>query len=202
VYFVPQLLDAGISGNHMGTPQGVWRRSIECAQSIQAGKNLLNLDTWPSWNSSAQRVLSSSPGLFSEGQRFDLHRIERQRLVEELWLVKSIRKGQSPHFVEVEFEWLGQQRDGKIIGTSLKKLQMTVTILCEDKGGIEIAAWWQTPWWTRPIRARVNAQAKSFATQWLDDLSGKGTAIFEDSQSFSFNVDEGEHSKTVGDDEE
>tara|TARA_B100001094_G_scaffold285870_1_gene300269 strand:- start:422 stop:1030 length:609 start_codon:yes stop_codon:yes gene_type:complete len=199
---VPQLLDASIGGNNMGTPQGVWRHSLESTQSIQAGKNLLNLDTWPSWNSSAQRVLSSSTGLFSEGQRFDLHRIERQRLVEELWLVKSIRRGENPNFVEVEFEWLGQQREGKTIGTSLKSLQLTVTVLCEEEGGVEIAAWWQIPWWARPIRSRINAQAKSFATQWLEDLSSKGIDFIEDSQSFLFVENKSEHSKTVGDDEE
>ena len=77
----------------MDTPQGVWRHALDPLQSIQAGENLLNLDTWPSWNSSAQRVLSSTTGLLLEGQRFDLHRIERQRLIEELWLVKIIRTG-------------------------------------------------------------------------------------------------------------
>ncbi len=186
----------------MGTPQGVWRRSMDRNQSIQVGKNILNLDTWPSWNSSAQRILSSSTGILSEGQRFDLHRIERQRLVEELWLVKSIRKGKNPDFVEIEFEWLGQQREGKTIGNSLQTLQLTVTVLCEDEGGVEIAAWWQIPWWGRPLRARINAQAKSFATQWLDDLSSKGTTHFDDSESFSFVDEKSEHSKTVGDDEE
>ena len=186
----------------MGTPQGVWRRPMERKQSIQAGENILNLDSWPSWNSSDQRILSSSTGTLFEGQRFDLHRIERQRLVEELWLVKSVRKGKNPDFVEIEFEWLGQQREGKTVGTSLKELRLSVTVLCEDEGGIEIAAWWQIPWWARPLRARMNAQAKSFATQWLDDLSSKGTALFKDSQSFSFVEKKSEHSKTVGDDEE
>ena len=116
--------------------------------------------------------------------------------------MKSIRKGQNPDFIEIEFEWLGQQREGKTIGTSLKSLQLTVTVLCEDEGGVEIAAWWQIPWWARLIRARVNAQAKFFATQWLNDLSSKATSFFEESQSFSFVEDRSEHSKTVGDDEE
>lgn len=184
----------------MGTPQGVWRHSLQATHSIQAGENLLNLDTWPSWNTSAQRVLSSTTGHLSEGQRFDLHRIERQRLVEELWSVHTIRKGESPDFLEIEFEWLGQQREGKAVGTSLKSLRMAVTVLCEEEGGVEIAAWWQIPWWARPIRARINAQAKSFATQWLEDLTSRGTVSHGESQSFSFGVEEGEHSKTVVDD--
>jgi hypothetical protein len=181
----------------MDPPQGVWRHPLELAQSIQAGENLLNLDTWPSWNSSAQRVLSSVTGPLSEGQRFDLHRIERQRLIEELWLVKIIRSGENPNFNEIEFEWLGQQRNGKTVGTALKSLRISVTVLCEENGGIEIAAWWQIPWWMKFIRSRVNAQAKSFATQWLNDLATEGIVSYVESQPFSFTDDKSEDSKTV-----
>lgn len=195
--FCAKLHDAFLSGNHMDTPQGVWRHPLERIQSIQASNNLLNIDTWPSWNSSAQRVLSSTTGSFSEGQRFDLHRIERQRLVEELWSVKTIRTGTNPDFSEIEFEWLGQQREGKTLGTALKSLRMSVTVLCEEEGGVEIAAWWQIPWWARFLRTRANAQAKSFATQWLKDLVTKGTAPYEQSQPFSFTDSESEDSRTV-----
>ncbi len=198
--FVPQLHDAFLSGEGMDTPQGVWRHALEPLQSIQAGENLLNLDTWPSWNSSAQRVLSSTTGLLLEGQRFDLHRIERQRLIEELWLVKIIRTGKNPDFREIEFEWLGQQREGKTVGTALNSLRMSITVLCEEEGGVEIAAWWNIPWWARLFRGRVNAQAKSFATQWLNDLVTKGVSPYGESQPFSFTILEGEDSKTVGDD--
>jgi hypothetical protein len=181
----------------MDTPQGVWRHSLERIQSIQASNNLLNIDTWPSWNSSAQRVLSSTTGSLSEGQRFDLHRIERQRLVEELWSVKTIRTGTNPDFSEIEFEWLGQQREGKTLGTALKSLRMSVTVLCEEEGGVEIAAWWQISWWARFLRTRVNAQAKSFATQWLNDLVTKGITPYDESQPFSFTDSESEDSKTA-----
>ena len=195
--FCPKLLDALLSGNHMDTPQGVWRHALEPSQSTQASQNLLNLDTWPSWNSSAQRVLSSATGSLSEEQRFDLHRIERQRLVEELWLVKAIRIGKNPDFIEIEFEWLGQQREGKTLGTALKSLRLSVTVLCEEEGGVEIAAWWRISWWAKFIRGRVNAQAKSFATQWLNDLVTRGIGSYAESQPFSFPVPEGEDSKTV-----
>ena len=110
----------------MDAPQGVWRRSLAEEESIQASQNLSQLDAWPSWNTSAQRVLSESTGVLEVGQRFDLHRIERQRLVEEMWKVTSIRIGENPNFTEIEFEWLGQQREGKAVGTSLKSLKMIV----------------------------------------------------------------------------
>ena len=77
-----------------------------------------------------------------------------------------------------------------------------MTVLCEDEGVVDIAAWWQIPWWARPIRSRINAQAKSFATQWLEDISTKGIDFIEDSQAFLFVENQSEHSKTVGDDEE
>ena len=185
----------------MDAPQGVWRRSLEQKESIQASLNLANLDSWPSWNTSAQRVLSESTGSLHVGQRFDLHRIERQRLIEEMWEVSAVRQGDKPKFIEMEFDWLGQQREGKAIGTSLKSLKMSVTVLCESEGGIEIAAWWAVSRWSRFFRGRVNAQARAFAAQWLHDLSGPGTESIGDSQPLAFVQIESEDSKTVGDDD-
>ena len=185
----------------MDAPQGVWRRSLEQKDSIQASLNLAHLDSWPSWNTSAQRVLSESTGSLHVGQRFDLHRIERQRLIEEMWKVRAIRQGDDPNFIEMEFDWLGQQREGKAIGTSLKSLKMSVTVLCESEGGIEIAAWWTVSKWSRFFRGRVNAQARAFAAQWLEDLSGPGTESIGDSQPLAFVEIESEDSKTVGDDD-
>ena len=73
-------------------------------------------------------------------------------------------------------------------------------MLCEETGGVEIAAWWQIPWWAKFIRTRIDAQAKSFATQWLNDLVSKGVVSYDESQPFSFTDVKGEDSKTVGDD--
>ena len=123
----------------MTAPNRVWRTPLERSCSERAASNLLNLDTWPIWNSSAQRVLSSSKGNLQINQRFDLHRVERQRLIEELWEVLTLRKGENPSFLEIEFQWLGQQRNGIPVATALKSLRMTVTVLCEDEGGVEIA---------------------------------------------------------------
>ncbi|HJL96945.1 MAG TPA: hypothetical protein QF401_02220, partial [Candidatus Poseidoniaceae archaeon] len=56
---------------------------------------------------------------------------------------------------------------------------------------------WQIPWWLKFIRSRVNAQAKLFATQWLNDLATEGIVSFVESQPFSFTDDKREDSKTV-----
>ena len=119
-----------------------------------------------------------------------------------MWEVRAIRQGDNPNFIEMEFDWLGQQREGKAIGTSLKSLKMSVTVLCESEGGIEIAAWWTVSKWSRFFRGRVNAQARAFAAQWLEDLSGPGTESIGDSQPLAFVEIESEDSKTVGDDGE
>ena len=159
--------------------------------------NLLNLDRWPSWHTSAGRILSEATGELHEGQRFDLHRVERQRLIEEMWTVKSIRKSEDPRFLEVEFMWDGQQREGRPLGTAFAHLRLAVTVWGEDEGGVEIAAWWEIPLWARLLPVRVNTQAKSFATQWLNDLVTRGIVSYDESQPFSFPASEGEDSKTV-----
>ena len=186
----------------MTAPNRVWRTPLERSCSERAASNLLNLDTWPIWNSSAQRVLSSSKGNLQINQRFDIHRVERQRLIEELWEVLDLRKGENPSFLEIEFQWLGQQRNGIPVATALKSLRMTVTVLCEDEGGVEIAAWWEISSWHRFFRGRIDSQAKAFAQQWLNDLTSNGIQTIEDSQPLTMLEKEGEDSKTVGDEGE
>ena len=186
----------------MSAPNWVWRSPLERSFSKQVASNILNLDTWPLWNSSAQRVLSSSKGELKIGQRFDLHRVERQRLIEELWKVVGLRQGHNPSFIEIEFEWLGQQRNGNHVATALKSLQMTVTVLCEHEGGIEIAAWWEVSGWFRFFKRRVASQAKAFAQQWLDDLTKNGVQFIGESQHLQTVELQGEDSKTVGDEDD
>jgi hypothetical protein len=137
--------------------------------------NLLHLDRWPSWHSSARRILSEQNGPLVEGQRFDLHRIERQRLIEEMWTVKSIRTSESPSFLEIEFIWEGQQREGSPLGTAIADLRLSVTVWGEEDGGVEIAAWWNTRWWAKFMQGRVNRLPRAMAKQWLKDACTAGS---------------------------
>ena len=158
----------------MGAPRGVWRQSLppeECSRLIS---NVLNLNCWPSWHTSAGRILSEHNGLLHEGQRFDLHRVERQRLIEEMWTVKSIRQSERPRYLEIEFDWGGQQREGRPLGTAITSLRLAVTIWGEEEGGIEIAAWWQVRWWAKFMQGRVNRLPRALAKQWLRDASERG----------------------------
>ncbi len=161
----------------MVSPNGVWREFLELEQARHVAINLLNLDCWPQWNSTAQRILSSKKGEFKQGQRFDLHRIERQQLIEEMWKVKFIRKGDEPEFIEIGFDWLGQSSNGKKSGNAIKSLSLEITVLCQEEGGVEIAAWWQISKWSKFFKAKIENSARQIAKQWLSDLSENG--VFE-----------------------
>ena len=161
----------------MVSPNGVWREILELEQARHVAINLLNLDNWPQWNSTAQRILSSEKGYLRQGQRFDLHRIERQQLIEEMWEVKFIRKGNNPEFTEIGFDWLGQISNGKKSGNAIKSLSLEITVLCQEEGGVEIAAWWQISKWSKFFKAKIENSARQIAKQWLSDLSENG--VFE-----------------------
>ena len=163
----------------MQTPNGVWRKTLTVKQSRNVAINLINLDNWPQWNSTAQRILSETRGELNEGHRFDLHRVERQQLIEEMWGVEKISKGQDPEFTEIRFNWLGQTSNGKKSGTALISLTLEVTVLCHEKGGIEIAARWQTSKWSKLFKGKVRNSAKHIAKQWLTDLSTNGITEME-----------------------
>jgi hypothetical protein len=158
----------------MQTPNGVWRKSLTIEQSRNAAISLINLDNWPQWNSTAQRILSESRGELNEGFRFDLHRLERQQLIEEMWEVTKIRKGKDPEFTEIRCNWLGQTSNGKKSGNALRSLILEITVLCQEEGGIEIAAWWQTSKWSKLFGSKVSNSAKQIAKQWLNDLAVNG----------------------------
>lgn len=174
----------------MDPPKGVWRQSLSPSESEQVITNLLDLDRWPSWHSSAGRILSEKTGALSEGQRFDLHRIERQRLIEDMWSVKSIRSSEAPRFLEIEFLWQGQQREGKPLGTALSNLSMTVTVWAEEGGGVEIASWWDVPWWAKFMKGRVNRLPRAMAKQWLKDACSGATLPILPSQEAFLNESE------------
>ncbi len=167
----------------MISPDGVWRQILTPEQSKLAAINLLRLDSWPTWNSTAQRILSSNHGDLIEGQRFDLHRVERQQLIEEMWEVKKITKSSDPEFLLIKFQWLGQTSNGKQSGNSIESLMFEITVLSEQEGGIEIAAWWKIKKWSWMIKGKIANSARQIAQQWLNDLSMNGISEISNATS-------------------
>ena len=69
----------------------VLRKSISGPELGNVELNLLNLDLWPMWNEFANRILSENRGDLVINQRFDLHRVVAQQLIEDMWSVETIR---------------------------------------------------------------------------------------------------------------
>jgi hypothetical protein len=111
-------------------------------------------------------------------------------LIEEMWVVHSIRQSESPRFLEVEFNWCGQQREGRPLGTAIANLRLAVTVWGEDDAGIEIAAWWTVRWWARFMRGRVNRLPRALAKQWLNDAASHGVHSIPESLEAGFDESE------------
>ena len=85
----------------MTNPDLILRKQLLTEQSRNVSFNLLNLNCWPLWNKFANRILSEQQGELQEQQRFDLHRIMAQQLIEDLWQVSQIKSSKNPSFVEL-----------------------------------------------------------------------------------------------------
>ena len=88
----------------MQRPNMVLRKSISGPELGNVELNLLNLDLWPMWNEFANRILSENRGNLVINQRFDLHRVVAQQLIEDMWSVETIRKGEKPTFSQIVLE--------------------------------------------------------------------------------------------------
>ena len=157
----------------MQQPKMVVRKSIPSTQLAILQENLLNLNYWPFWNKFANRILSENQGELYVNQRIDLHRIVARQLIEDMWLISEINRGNSPRFVQLVMVWKGQTINGRTAALAIKNLTIDITILMEDDGGVEIAAWWEI---TRLSKVLVfgNKVARQIVNQIFDDLTEYG----------------------------
>ena len=126
----------------MQRPNMVLRKNISGSELGNVELNLLNLDLWPMWNEFANRILSENRGDLVINQRVDLHRVVAQQLIEDMWSVETIRKGEKPKFSQLVLKWQGQRINGRSSALAIKHLCVDITILYSDEGGGEVSAWW------------------------------------------------------------
>jgi len=107
-----------------------------------------------------------------------------------MWVVHSIRQSEAPRFLEIEFNWCGQQREGRPLGTAIANLRLAVTVWGEENAGVEIAAWWNVRWWARFMRGRVNRLPRAMAKQWLNDAISHGIHPIPESLEAGFDESE------------
>lgn len=134
----------------------------------KARKILLNIDTWPDWNSSAIKVLTSDSGKMTVGQKLAFHSMNKGALIETRWDVKSIREGED--FSEICLSLEGQLRMDKEVAKSITGLNRCITILAREGGGVEISTSWQIKGVARFFKKGFQRLIVSDSQRLLDDL--------------------------------
>ena len=162
----------------MSHPDLILRKQLIINESRNISFNLLNLNCWPLWNKFANRILSEQQGLLQENQRFDLHRIIAQQLVEDLWQVSQIKSSEEPCFAELRLTWIGQKINGRTSALAIRSLIVEITVLETENGGVEISAWWDISKLGRLLRFGKRF-AKAIVSQLFEDLSSHGIIEYQ-----------------------
>ncbi|MDG1549486.1 MAG: hypothetical protein P8Q94_05490 [Candidatus Poseidoniaceae archaeon] len=162
----------------MSHPDLILRKQLMINESRNISFNLLNLNCWPLWNKFANRILSEQQGLLQENQRFDLHRIIAQQLVEDLWQVSQIKSSEEPCFAELRLTWIGQKINGRTSALAIRRLIIEITVLETENGGVEISAWWDISKLGRLLRFGKRF-AKAIVSQLFEDLSSHGIIEYQ-----------------------
>tara|TARA_B100000287_G_scaffold12286_1_gene12579 strand:- start:611 stop:1084 length:474 start_codon:yes stop_codon:yes gene_type:complete len=128
-----------------------------------------NPSKWPDWNSSAKSMLATKPESMDEGDHIAIFQVIKGSLIETKWLVKSIREGED--FCEIELLGEGQSRNERPIAKGLKNLQISITFLYQEDGGIEVHASCEVSIILSVFSKQINAFMKKQAEQFIRDLS-------------------------------
>ena len=128
-----------------------------------------NPSKWPDWNSSAKSMLATKAEAIDEGDHLAIFQVVKGSLIETKWLVKSIREGED--FCEIELLGEGQSRNERPIAKGLKDLQISITFLYQDDGGIEVHASCEVSIILSMFSKQINAFMKKQAEQFISDLS-------------------------------
>lgn len=163
----------------MSNPDLILRKQLMIDQSRNVSFNMLNLNCWPLWNKVANRILSENQGQLQQLQRFDLHRIMAQQLIEDLWQVSMIRSSDQPCFTELRLTWIGQKINGRTSALAIQRLVVEITVLETEDGGVEISAWWDISKLGRLLRFGKRS-AKAIVTQLFDDLVSHATIEYQE----------------------
>ena len=161
----------------MQRPNMVLRKNISGPELETVELNLLNLDLWPMWNEFANRILSENRGDLVINQRFDLHRVVAQQLIEDMWSVETIRKGEEPKFSQLVLKWQGQRINGRSSALAIKELCIDITILYGNQGGVEVSAWWELSRFSK-LFGFGRKLVSQITKQIFEDLTNNGTQRF------------------------
>ena len=116
-----------------------------------------------------QEYASTKPESMDEGDHIAIFQIIKGSLIETKWLVKSIREGED--FCEIELLGEGQSRNERPIAKGLKNLQISITFLYQEDGGIEVHASCEVSLILSVFSKQINTFMKKQGEQFISDLS-------------------------------
>ena len=145
------------------------REEMSVEQVKRGLESFRNPSTWPDWNSNAKNLLATKPESIDEGDHLAIFQVIKGSLIETKWLVRTIREGDD--FCEIELLGEGQSRNERPIAKGLTNLQISVTFLYQENGGIEVHSSCEVSLLMSIFSKQINAFMKKQAKQFITDLS-------------------------------
>ena len=153
---------------------GEWthrQRVLAPKAAMRGCSNLLELGSWPRWMVGQPAMMAPSVNRPEEGMTLEVHRLLRSAPVVERWRVLKVREGDVPPFAEVLLELEGQLRGERPAGRAFLGLQLRLTVLAEEEGGVEAAVKWAPRGLHRLLARRFRADVGNLAERWVTDLA-------------------------------
>ncbi|DAC34409.1 MAG TPA: hypothetical protein HA286_06630 [Candidatus Poseidoniaceae archaeon] len=146
------------------------QRMLAPDRAMRGASKLLELGAWPDWMVGQPAMMAPVVDRPEEGMILEIHRLLRGAPLVERWRVLEVRDGTSPVFAEVLLELEGQLRGERPAGRAFHGLQLRLTVLAEEGGGVEAAVKWAPKGLHRLLERRLRTDVTSLAERWVTDL--------------------------------
>ncbi|MGB0726367.1 MAG: hypothetical protein ACPGQO_06225 [Candidatus Poseidoniaceae archaeon] len=147
------------------------QRTLAPEAAAQGCARLMALGSWPQWMVGQPAMMAPTVERPEADMRFEIHRLLRGAPLVERWRIVEVREGTSPTFAEVLLELEGQLRGERPAGRAFLGLQLRLTVLAEEGGGVEAAVKWTPKGMHRLLARRLRSDVVRLAERWVVDLA-------------------------------
>ena len=147
------------------------QRTLAPEAAAHGCTRLMELGSWPKWMVGQPAMMAPTVERPEADMRFEIHRLLRGAPIVERWRIVEIREGTSPTFAEVLLELEGQLRGERPAGRAFLGLQLRLTVLAEEGGGVEAAVHWTPKGMHRLLGRRLRSDVVRLAERWVIDLA-------------------------------
>ena len=147
------------------------QRTLAPEAAAHGCARLMALGSWPQWMVGEPAMMAPTVERPEADMRFEIHRLVRAAPIVERWRIVEVREGTSPTFAEVLMELEGQLRGERPAGRAFLGLQLRLTVLAEEGGGVEAAVKWAPKGLHRILARRLRSDVARLAERWVIDLA-------------------------------